>query len=182
MVRAAMAHLNLVMIHPFRDGNGRMARCLQTYVLACEQIVSPVFSSIEEYLGRNTPAYYNILDEVGGGSWRPENDPLPWIRFCLTAHYRQAMTTLTRIEELEDLWRTLSHVVTHRRLPERCIGPLCEVAYTGRIRRARYVKNVTITQAEEISDLTASRDLKALVTAGLFEPNRRHQGPLLRSD
>ena len=70
MVRAAMAHLNLVMIHPFRDGNGRMARCLQTYVLACEQIVSPVFSSIEEYLGRNTPAYYNILDEVGGGSWR----------------------------------------------------------------------------------------------------------------
>ena len=30
MIRGAMAHLNLVMIHPFRDGNGRMARCLQT--------------------------------------------------------------------------------------------------------------------------------------------------------
>jgi len=34
MIRAAMAHLNLVMIHPFGDGNGRMARCLQTLVLA----------------------------------------------------------------------------------------------------------------------------------------------------
>ena len=40
MVRAAMAHLNLVMIHPFRDGNGRMSRCLQTLVLAREQILA----------------------------------------------------------------------------------------------------------------------------------------------
>src|SRR5207245_372878 len=36
LVRAAMAHLNLVMIHPYKDGNGRMARCLQTLVLARE--------------------------------------------------------------------------------------------------------------------------------------------------
>ncbi len=34
LVRAAMAHLNLVMVHPFRDGNGRMVRALQTLVLA----------------------------------------------------------------------------------------------------------------------------------------------------
>jgi Fic family protein len=53
-VRAAMAHLNLVMIHPFRDGNGRMVRALQTLVLAREQILAPEFSSIEEWLGRNT--------------------------------------------------------------------------------------------------------------------------------
>lgn len=34
VVKAAMAHLNLTMVHPFSDGNGRMARCLQTLVLA----------------------------------------------------------------------------------------------------------------------------------------------------
>jgi Fic/DOC family len=34
LVKAGMAHLNLTMIHPFRDGNGRMARCLQSLVLA----------------------------------------------------------------------------------------------------------------------------------------------------
>ena len=34
LARAAMAHLNLVMVHPFRDGNGRMARALQTLILA----------------------------------------------------------------------------------------------------------------------------------------------------
>src|SRR5882724_7966128 len=57
LVRAALAHLNLVMIHPFKDGNGRMARCLQTLVLARCGILDPVFISIEEYLGRNTQRY-----------------------------------------------------------------------------------------------------------------------------
>src|SRR5579863_7904725 len=64
-VLAAMAHLNLAMIHPFRDGNGRMARALQTLVLTRNNVVSPVFCSIEEWLGRNTDAYYAILGEVG---------------------------------------------------------------------------------------------------------------------
>ena len=54
ILRAAMAHLNLAMIHPFRDGNGRMARCLQTLVLGSQGNLTPEFSSIEEYLGRNT--------------------------------------------------------------------------------------------------------------------------------
>jgi Fic family protein len=77
LVRAGMAHLNFVMIHPFRDGNGRMARCLQTLVLAREGILSPVFCSIEEYLGRNTQAYYDVLAQVGHGSWDPEGDAIP---------------------------------------------------------------------------------------------------------
>ena len=71
LVRAAMAHLNLVMIHPFRDGNGRMARCLQTLVITRDRINAPVFSSVEEYLGRNTEAYYEILADVGQGGWHP---------------------------------------------------------------------------------------------------------------
>jgi Fic family protein len=40
-VTAAMAHLNLVMTHPFRDGDGRMARCLQTMILARSQTLAP---------------------------------------------------------------------------------------------------------------------------------------------
>jgi Fic family protein len=79
-IRAAMAHLNLVMTHPFRDGNGRMSRCLQTLVLARDQILAPQFSSIEEYLGRNTQAYYRVLQQVGGNTWHPQHDARPWIR------------------------------------------------------------------------------------------------------
>ena len=67
LVRAAMAHLNLVMVHPFRDGNGRLARIIQSLVLAREGILAPEFASIEEYLGRNTQAYYDVLAETGGG-------------------------------------------------------------------------------------------------------------------
>jgi Fic family protein len=104
VVRAAMGHLNLVMVHPFSDGNGRMARALQTLVLAREGILAPPFSSIEEYLGRNTPAYYQVLAEVGGGRWQPERDTRPWIRFCLRAHFHQAQRLLRRSREIGRLW------------------------------------------------------------------------------
>jgi Fic family protein len=172
IVRAAMAHLNLVMIHPFKDGNGRMARCLQTYVLAREKIMAPVFSSIEEYLGSktNTVAYYNVLAEVGQGAWHPERDARSWVRFCLRAHFRQARTVLRRIERAERLWIALSELAETRGLPERCIGPLSEAALGRRIRRANYIANVEVTYGETVPNLTASRDLKTLVTAGLFQP------------
>jgi Fic family protein len=170
LVRAAMAHLNLVMIHPFRDGNGRMARCLQTLVLAREQIAAPVFSSIEEYLGRNTQAYYDVLAEVGQGGWHPENDPHPWIRFCLTAHYRQAQTHLRRIEEAEELWRGCSELLAERGLPERCISVLYDAAHGFRLRNATYRALVEQTMDERIAPLTASRDLAALVRAELLSP------------
>ena len=57
LVSAAMTHLNLVMIHPFRDGNGRLARALQTSVLTRDSVLDPTFSSIEEWLGHNTADY-----------------------------------------------------------------------------------------------------------------------------
>jgi fido (protein-threonine AMPylation protein) len=168
LVRAAVAHLNLVMVHPYRDGNGRMARALQTLVLAREQIVAPVFSSIEEYLGRNTQAYYNVLAAVGRGSWNPSGSALPWIRFCLTAHYHQAMTHLRRIQEAEGLWRVASDLATASGLPDRAVAGLYDAAYGIRLRNATYRRLTDETLGEEISELTASRDLKAMVDAELL--------------
>ena len=46
ILKAAMTHLNLTLLHPFSDGNGRTARCFQTAVLTNEGIVAPIFSSI----------------------------------------------------------------------------------------------------------------------------------------
>lgn len=171
LVRAAMAHLNLVMVHPFSDGNGRMGRALQTLVLARDKIVAPVFSSIEEYLGRNTGAYYDILAEVGQGSWHPENDARPWVRFCLTAHYRQARTLLRRIEATERLWIACMELVEQHHLPERSLGAMMDAAQGLRIRRAGYIASVSLTEGEEIAPLTATRDLKELVDSGLFIPS-----------
>jgi len=169
LVKAAMAHLNLTMIHPFSDGNGRMARCLQTLVLARERVVAPVFSSIEEFLGRNTEAYYEVLEDVGAGAWHPERDARPWVRFCLRAHYLQAITTMRRREEIESLWNECVALAERSKLPERCAAGLMDAALGVRVRRKIYRSSAEAATGEEISDLTASRDLKALVDAELLE-------------
>jgi Fic family protein len=168
-IKAAMAHLNLVMIHPFSDGNGRMARCLQTLVLAHDRILAPVFSSIEEFLGRNTETYYNVLAEVGAGAWNPHRDARPWVRFCLQAHYLQARTSVRRREEIEHLWNACAELAEAEGLAERCASGLIDAAYGFRIRRGGYKSGVEVSLAEEISDLTATRDLKAMVDRGLLE-------------
>jgi Fic family protein len=176
LARAAMAHLNLVMVHPFRDGNGRMARALQTLVLAREEIRAPVFSSIEEYLGRNTESYYEVLGEVGQGQWHPENDARPWLRYCLSAHYYQARTQLRRVQETERLYDACTEIAQQHGLPDRATGALAEVAYGLRLTHSTYKMIMEITAGETISGQTASRDLRALVDAKLLTPVGQTRG------
>ncbi|MGH8885887.1 MAG: Fic family protein [Egibacteraceae bacterium] len=166
IVRAAMAYLNLVMIHPFRDGNGRLARILQSLVLAREEILAPEFASIEEYLGRHARDYYAVLAEVGGGTWQPERGPRPWIRFCLAAHLGQARTLLRRLEEAERLWLQVEELAAQKRLPPRVVGALVFASHGHRLRRGIYRALVE----EDITEATATRDLARLVGAGLLEP------------
>ena len=174
LIRGAMSHLNLVMIHPFRDGNGRMARALQSLVLAREGILSPVFVSIEEYLGRNTQAYYDILAEVGQGSWNPENDARPWIRFSLTAHLRQARTMLRRVRESERLWTELEKIADQEGLADRVVAGMFDAAIGLRVRNNTY--RAAIADLDEISDATASRDLGKLVDANLLQSHGEKRG------
>lgn len=172
VVRAAMAHLNLVLIHPFSDGNGRMARCAQTLVLAREQVLEPPFASIEEYLGRNTPAYYAVLVEVAQGHWSPERDARPWLRFCLTAHLRQARTLIWRVELSELLWEACSQEAEKAHLPERAITLLFNTAIGLRARNSTYRDWV----GGEITNNTASRDLQAVAEAGLVVAHGERRG------
>lgn len=169
-VRAAMAHLNLVMIHPFRDGNGRMARCLQTLVLARDSIVAPEFSSIEEFLGRNTPDYYAVLGMVGQGAWNPRNSARPWVKFILRAHHMQAQTVVSRLSEASFMWSELDALVAALGVPERSVSAMYDAALGLRIRRSNYIR---YTHVEE---RTATRDLQQLVDAGLFVPQGERRG------
>ncbi|MDQ2707972.1 MAG: Fic family protein [Actinomycetota bacterium] len=175
IIKAGMAHLNLVMIHPFRDGNGRMSRCLQSLVLARDGLLGPVFMSIEEYLGRNTQSYYDVLAQVGGGSWCPERDARPWVRFTLTAHLRQARTVLRRIHESDRIWSELEELVSHKRLPERTIFALFDTTTGLRVRNATYRSYFEDT-SDAITEATASRDLRQLVEADLLEPRGEKRG------
>jgi len=55
-----------------------MARALQTLRSRRGGLLKPrVLQLSKEWLGRNTQAYYDLLAEVGQGSWHPENDALP---------------------------------------------------------------------------------------------------------
>lgn len=170
LIRGAMAHLNLVMIHPFSDGNGRMARCLQTLVLAREGILESEFSSIEEYLGRNTLAYYDVLAKTGEGSWNPRNSTKGWIQFNLTAHYRQAMTLLNRMKAIDLLWQEMEKIVQQLGLPERLLFAVCDAAVGHRVRSSSY-RNLA-----ELNNIIASRDLKNAVDAGLLIPIGERRG------
>src|SRR5579864_4436371 len=140
IVKAAMAHLNLVMIHPFSDGNGRMARCLQTLVLAREGILEPEFCSVEEYLGKVQQKYYDVLGKVGAGAWHPERDTKWWIRFMLTAHLAQAHRILWVSTQLEKLWTEAIRIGKEKNLPERALQPIVDATIGLKIRNASYRK------------------------------------------
>ena len=179
LVQGAMAHLNLVMIHPFRDGNGRLARALQTLVLARRGVAEPEFASIEEWLGANTSDYYRVLAHTGGGGWHPERDAALWVTFNLRAHHMQAQTLRSRYQQAMAMWEAIEQIRSSYDLPERMDLALYEAALGYRIRRSTYIKRT------EVEDRTASRDLKAFVEHGLLravgETRGRHYvaGPAL---
>jgi Fic family protein len=170
LCKAAMAYLNLTMIHPWRDGNGRMARILQTFILAQEGILDPRFSSIEEYVGRNSSYYYRTLGEVGEGKWSPHRSALPWIKFCLRAHFWQAESLLRRLEQASALWRALEQEAKKHGLPPRTMNALMKAAYQIK------VQNPSYRQESDISVQVAKLDLRNLVSAGLLEPRGEKRG------
>lgn len=170
LIKAAMAHLNLAMIHPFSDGNGRMARALQTMVLSRQGILDPRFSSIEEYIGHNSASYYEVLARVGRGAWHPEHDALPWIKFCLAAHYSQARRLLRRNAEMARLWTALEAEAKNRKLNERVVTALADAAMGLRVRNPLYRNQA------QVSNQVAKYDLKKLADEGLLVPKGEKKG------
>lgn len=179
LIAAAMAHLNFVLIHPFKDGNGRMARVLQSLVLARESEFSPVFMTIEEHLGRHTQAYYDVLAKVGQGTWATADHSAkiakPWIRFMLSAHFNQALERKQRIAAAGEAAAKMDQLALSAALPTRATEALYSVMFGGTITRARYMS--ALAEADEpVSEQTASRDLLALVRANLLVPHGDKRG------
>jgi Fic family protein len=175
MIRAALGHLNLVMIHPFSDGNGRMARCLQTLILAREQIIESTFCSVEEYLGRFTEEYYEVLANVGKGQFHPENDSRAWIRFNLVAHFRQASWLLQRSRMTQRVWNEVEELLARKKLNDRALSALVDAAFGYRFTRSHYVN------AAEVSEQVASVELRTLVDHGLLVGEGQTRGRVYRA-
>jgi Fic family protein len=166
VVRAAMAHLHVTSVHPFRDGNGRVSRIVQSLVLAREGLISPEFSSIEEYLGQDTSAYYAALKQAQGGSYQPGRDASGWVAFCVEAHLAQARQRLTQIKAAATRWNFLESLVAERGWPERLVIALEQSLIDG-TERAAYGKEAGVSRA------TASADFRRLLDAGLVDQRGR---------
>jgi Fic family protein len=167
LVRAAMAHANLVKIHPWRDGNGRTSRCLHTLVLAQDKVLAPEFSSIEEWLGdpHNTFRYYDALATLGP-VWDPQRaDASQWIRFCLRAHHLQAQTVQRRVDRAAQLWGALEAVVVEHELDERMVSGLYAAA-VGELRRSTYAKDEELTRDQSVRDLQRLRQHGLIKSVG----------------
>ncbi len=168
VVRAAMAHLHIVSVHPFHDGNGRVARIVQSLVLARDGMLSPEFGSIEEYLGAHTADYYAALHTLGG-SYEPNRDASTWVAFCVGAHLAQARQRLAQIEKAADRWTQFESLVASRGWPDRFIIALEQAAMGGTDRRS-YVSEAGVSPA------TATADLRRLLDSGLIEMRGRGRG------
>jgi Fic family protein len=162
VVKAAMAHLNVASVHPFRDGNGRISRVVQSLVLARGGLGSPEFFSIEEYLGEHTGEYYSALRDAQGGSYQPERDATAWVTFCLEAHIAQARQRLDQIEQAAARWQRLEELAAQRDWPDRIVIAL-EQSLLGGTERGKYAEEA------DVSPATASADFRRLLDAGLVD-------------
>jgi Fic family protein len=180
VIRAAMAHLNVVSVHPFRDGNGRISRIVQSLVLAREGLLSWEFASIEEYLGDHTSEYYGALREVQAGSYQPERDASEWVAFCVDAHLAQARKRLSQIEEAAARWTFLEELAKRRDWPERLVIAL-EQSLIGGADRTSYSTEAEVSLATASADFRRLRDSSLVKQTGRGRSIRYHASEELRS-
>jgi Fic family protein len=165
VVRAAMAHLNLVQIHPFADGNGRMGRALHTLVMVRDGILDPEFASIEKSIALDRDGYRESIYALGT-AWYPGADARPFLRFCLTAHLHQAERALQTARRMSAVWEAAEREVRAQRLPERVTHALADAAFVGHVDPAAY------RQWARVGEQRARADLEMLANRGLLTRSR----------
>jgi Fic family protein len=165
LVRAAMAHLHLVSIHPFADGNGRMARILQSLVLAREGVLHPELASIEHHLATNTGAYHGALQATHGPVYDPATrSASPWLDFCIEAHLAEARRLHERVALIHRRNTFCEEVAGRQGYPDRFVSALDQVLMGLPLTNAEY------RSEHGIAAITAAGDLRRLVVDGWLVP------------
>jgi Fic family protein len=163
VIRGAMAHLNLVSIHPFRDGNGRMARIVQSLVLAKEGLLRPELVSIEPFLGRHTREYYAILEAVQGSAFDPQRDASAWVEFCIEAHVAEATERRRWLDIAYARHSFCERLTREQGYPDRFVMALDQALF------GLPVTNVDHRRESGIAGPTATQDLQRLRSDGWLD-------------
>lgn len=169
----ALAHLNFVALHPFSDGNGRVARVLCSLLMMRDGYRAQAFYSLEEYFGVNWRHYAQQIEKVLGPRWDPTRvDCTTWIEWYLDA-------VATQVSQAEQSLRraiaTLVVVYAGFSVDKVLQGGRRALAVWLAVRDGQ-VTNRTYRLATAVSQKTASEELRSLTDAGYLRATGRGRG------
>ena len=162
VVKAAIAHLWFVTIHPFEDGNGRMARAISDMALARAEAMKDRFYSMSAQCERERRAYYAELE------WAQGNDLditrwLLWLLGCLDRAIDHAEEAIASVFHKARIWKELNQSPVNDR--QRLIVNRLLDGFQGNLTTSKYA---TIAKC---SQDTALRDILDLVRRGVVVQN-----------
>lgn len=159
VVRSAVAHLWFVSVHPFEDGNGRLARILADMMLARGDKSRLRFYNISSEINRDKNHYYDILERTQRG----DGDITEWLLWYLTtllSAIRNANTTVNAVLNKSLFWMNAAHIAMTER--QRHTLNLFLDGYEAKITSKNWA---TINKC---STDTANRDIQDLVAKGVL--------------
>ena len=154
VLKAAMAHLWFVTIHPFDDGNGRIARAIADMALARSENSPQRFYSLSAQIRQERDAYYDVLEPTQKGTM----DVTPWMDGflgCLGRAIESAQTTLSAVLTKARIWDRIKDVQLNDR--QRLVINRLLDGFEGKLSTSRYAALAKCSQD------TAHRDMLALV-------------------
>ncbi len=163
VLKAGIAHLWFVTIHPFEDGNGRIARAIADMALARADKIPDRFYSLSTQIAAERKEYYNELERQQRHS--PEiTHWLLWFLDCLGRSITSAEQTLANVIFKAKLWRKISleSINTRQRL---ILNRMLEADFKGYINTSKYAK------LAKCSTDTALRDILDLKSRGVLIQN-----------
>lgn len=167
VIKAGIAHLWFVTIHPFDDGNGRIGRAIADMALARADGTTQRFYSLSTQIEAERKAYYQHLEKQQRAS-TDITDWLSWFLSCLGSAIANAEKALSHILFKTQLWERINAIrgaapVSERQ--RRIINRLLEPDFQGHMNTSKYAK------LAKCSNDTALRDIQQLTTRGILIQN-----------
>jgi Fic family protein len=161
-VKAGLAHLWFVTIHPFEDGNGRIARAIADMALARSEQGSQRFYSMSAQIRQERANYYDILERTQKATM--EITPwMDWFLQCLGRAIEGAQATLGSVLFKAHFWETFGDARLNER--QRLVVNRLLDGFEGKLTSMKYGK------LAKCSHDTALRDITALVERGILVRN-----------
>jgi Fic family protein len=162
VVKASLAHLWFVTLHPFDDGNGRIARAIADMGLARSEKSSQRFYSMSAQIRQERRAYYDQLERAQRGTMDVTNW-LEWFLDCLGHAIEGAQTTLATVLAKARFWESIAAIPLNER--QRLVLSRLLDGFEGKLTTSKWAKLAKCSQD------TATRDILALVSQGVLKRN-----------